>query len=106
MDDLHPVERAAKALNTSLEGLGKLLDVTKGAVSQWKLPGRQVPEKHCVVIERETKGAVTRKDLRPDDWHLIWPELIEKKPRCRDRRTGQEPGHVMPKKRATDQKVA
>ena len=22
-------------------------------------------------------GAVTRKDLRPDDWHEIWPELKE-----------------------------
>lgn len=26
-------------------------------------------------IERATNGAVTRRDLRPDDWHLIWPEL-------------------------------
>ncbi len=33
----------------------------------------------CVVIERESGGAVTRKDLRPDDWHLIWPELAKPK---------------------------
>lgn len=26
-------------------------------------------------IERETSALVTRKDLRPDDWPLIWPEL-------------------------------
>lgn len=26
-------------------------------------------------IERATDGAVTRRDLRPADWHLIWPEL-------------------------------
>ena len=26
-------------------------------------------------IEKLTNGAVTRKDLRPDDWHEIWPEL-------------------------------
>ncbi|EPI3744643.1 transcriptional regulator, partial [Neisseria gonorrhoeae] len=26
-------------------------------------------------IEKLTGGAVNRKDLRPDDWHLIWPEL-------------------------------
>jgi DNA-binding transcriptional regulator YdaS (Cro superfamily) len=26
-------------------------------------------------VERETSGIVTRKDLRPDDWPLIWPEL-------------------------------
>jgi len=30
----------------------------------------------CVSIERATDGAVTRRDLRPDDWHLIWPELV------------------------------
>lgn len=29
----------------------------------------------CVSIERETHGQVTRKDLRPDDWQDIWPEL-------------------------------
>ncbi|MNF93491.1 hypothetical protein D3C84_761700 [compost metagenome] len=26
-------------------------------------------------IEHATGGAVTRKDLRPDDWAKIWPEL-------------------------------
>lgn len=41
---------------------------------------RQSSAEMAVAIERETKGVVTRKDLRPDDWHLIWPELIGKKP--------------------------
>ena len=31
----------------------------------------------CVIIEKVTNGQVTRKDLRPDDWHLIWPELVK-----------------------------
>ena len=26
-------------------------------------------------VEHVTNGAVTRKELRPNDWHLIWPEL-------------------------------
>lgn len=30
----------------------------------------------AVAIERESRGAVRRWDLRPSDWHLIWPELI------------------------------
>ena len=30
----------------------------------------------CVAIEQDTGRAVMRWDLRPDDWHLIWPELI------------------------------
>lgn len=31
----------------------------------------------CVSIEQASNGAVTRKDLRPDDWAQIWPELID-----------------------------
>lgn len=30
----------------------------------------------AVCIERESGMAVRRWDLRPKDWHLIWPELI------------------------------
>ena len=30
-----------------------------------------------LAIERATHGAVTRRDLRPNDWHLIWPELAQ-----------------------------
>jgi DNA-binding transcriptional regulator YdaS (Cro superfamily) len=47
-------------------------------VSPWTRGDRPFPPHHCVSIERATQGAVTRRDLRPDDWHLIWPELIEK----------------------------
>jgi len=32
----------------------------------------------CVSIEQATNGAVTRQELRPDDWQDIWPELIDK----------------------------
>lgn len=30
----------------------------------------------CVRIETDTKLELRRWDLRPKDWHLIWPELI------------------------------
>lgn len=30
----------------------------------------------CVRIERESKGAVTRRDLR-EDWADVWPELAD-----------------------------
>lgn len=30
----------------------------------------------CVEIERDSGGELRRWDLRPRDWHLIWPELI------------------------------
>lgn len=29
----------------------------------------------AVAIERESKKAVTRKELRPNDWKRIWPEV-------------------------------
>lgn len=43
---------------------------------QWASGARPVPIERCVPIERATDGAVSRIDLRPDDWHEIWPELV------------------------------
>lgn len=54
------------------EKLGK----TPVQISHWKTGFRPVPIEHCAEIERVTCGKVTRKDLRPNDWHLIWPELV------------------------------
>lgn len=47
-------------------------------VRQWQhaYAGRQPGPEYCVAIERETGLKVRRWDLRPDDWHRIWPELI------------------------------
>lgn len=38
--------------------------------------GREPSAELSVVIERESMYQVRRWDLRPNDWHLIWPELI------------------------------
>lgn len=48
-------------------------------ISPWVRGERPFPPQQCVAIERETGGAVTRQALRPDDWHLIWPELADSK---------------------------
>lgn len=37
---------------------------------------RKPGEKLCVLIERESQGAITRQDLR-EDWIEIWPELAQ-----------------------------
>ena len=42
-----------------------------------KLDGRVPSPELCVQIERASGGAVSRRDLRPDDWGDIWPELID-----------------------------
>ena len=44
--------------------------------------GRKPSPELCVQIERATERKVTRRDLRPDDWHLIWPELAELDDTC------------------------
>lgn len=38
--------------------------------------GREAGPELAVRVEQATAGAVMRWDLRPADWHRIWPELI------------------------------
>lgn len=50
-------------------------------IRQWRhgYSGRRPDPKNCIGIERATNSAVTRKDLRPDDWQQIWPDWREGK---------------------------
>ncbi len=70
------ISRAAEILG-SQRALADAVGVTPGAVSQWALGIHPVPIERAVQIDRATSGAVTRRDLRPDDWGDIWPELID-----------------------------
>ena len=86
-----------KALELAIEvvgGVGKLasaIGVGQPVVSNWRARGTLPDAVHCVSIERATNGAVTRRDLRPDDWRAIWPELAQpKRPR---RAQAQEARH-------------
>lgn len=47
-------------------------------VRQWQhgYEDRIPSPENCTAIEQATARAVMRWDLRPDDWHRIWPELI------------------------------
>lgn len=45
-------------------------------VYAWGSGKRPIPERRCVQIEALTSRQVMRWDLRPHDWHLIWPELV------------------------------
>lgn len=58
--------------------LARKIGVSAAEIYQWKKGIRPIPVERCAAIERATNGAVTRRDLRPDDWHRIWPELAEK----------------------------
>jgi DNA-binding transcriptional regulator YdaS (Cro superfamily) len=55
--------------------LSKNLGVSMSFLSQMASGAATISIPRCVAIEQATNGKVTRKDLRPDDWHLIWPEL-------------------------------
>jgi DNA-binding transcriptional regulator YdaS (Cro superfamily) len=61
-----------------LTPLALALTVSVQRLANWIERGG-VPLDHCAAVESATKGAVMRWDLRPDDWHLIWPELRKRK---------------------------
>lgn len=67
---------AAADIAGSQAALARSLNVSAPTINQWAKGVRPIPEKMAVAIESITKGVVTRRDLRPNDWYLIWPELV------------------------------
>ena len=55
--------------------LAAALDIDKSYLSQMAGNDRPISPERCLAIERATGGVVTRRDLRPNDFHLIWPDL-------------------------------
>ena len=72
MKQIHPLDTPGVR-----KVISDVLGIKTQAVTNWKAKG-EVPIEHCTPIEQATKGAVTRKDLRPNDWQAIWPELVKK----------------------------
>ncbi len=62
--------------NGGLCQLAKTIGIAPSFLNQISKGRRSMPPKYCYGIELATKGQVTRKDLRPSDWHKIWPELL------------------------------
>jgi len=60
--------------------VAKMCEVEPAAVSQWKKNG--IPREQLMFlaarIEKESHGLVTRQDLFPNNWYLVWPELLPK----------------------------
>lgn len=69
---MNPLDKAIQ-LCGGLSALAKEIDVSSARLGNWRL--RSVPIEYCLAIETATAGGVSRKDLRPDDWHKIWPDL-------------------------------
>lgn len=76
-----------KPLDTAIEYAGgvtklaKALGVGQSVISNWRKRASLIDAPLCSEIERITNGAVTRQALRPDDWKIIWPELVRKSQR-------------------------
>ena len=75
---MNAIERAITALG-GVSQLASAIGVGQSAISNLVARGGAPSPANCVAIERATKGAVTRKELRPDDWQSIWPELAARK---------------------------
>ncbi|MGB3424238.1 MAG: YdaS family helix-turn-helix protein [Castellaniella sp.] len=74
MPDFAPV-RAACEFAGGVTALARRLGLPPQVIHSWAIGQRPIPIIRCVEIEELTGGEVTRKQLRPDDWWQIWPEL-------------------------------
>ena len=63
----------------SLVFLAKQIGAHTPDLSSWSTKKKPIPVRFCTAIELAANGTVTRKDLRPDDWQEIWPELANSK---------------------------
>lgn len=72
---MSPIARAIQHFGNQ-SALAVALGLRQPTISEWLRGDRPVPIERCTAIEQATAGAVRRWDLRPDDWHRIWPELI------------------------------
>lgn len=63
----------------SMVDFAVVCDCNPDQLRQWRYghANRRPGPQRCVVIEEKSDQKVRRWDLRPDDWHLIWPELRE-----------------------------
>ena len=66
---------------------------------QWRhgYGGRRPDPANCLAIEKATRGRVSRQDLRPDDYWLIWPDLkapTQVKPKSRSVEEAAEAGEA------------
>lgn len=78
MDPKNPSQRALLAAIEhagSQSALARLLGKSQPHIHKWLHSPNSLAPEHCAAIERVTAGAITRKELRPDDWQEIWPEL-------------------------------
>lgn len=60
----------------SVSALARAIGISNQTVAAW-IYRKSIPPEHCAAVERASGGTVSRRDLRPNDWGDIWPELID-----------------------------
>ena len=73
------VEKAVDLLGSQV-ALAKACGVSQPAIHKW-ISGGVISPENAAAIERATEGRVSRRDLRPNDWQKIWPELVDQSPK-------------------------
>ena len=53
--------------------LARFLGIGYSQVHEWAMGKRTVPVRYCWAMVELTEGKVSLQDLRPKDWHLVWP---------------------------------
>jgi DNA-binding transcriptional regulator YdaS (Cro superfamily) len=58
------------------------LGIKVPSVYGWMPKGAGIPESRLIELgaDIEAKGLYTRKQIRPNDWQQIWPELVHSAP--------------------------
>jgi DNA-binding transcriptional regulator YdaS (Cro superfamily) len=53
------------------------LGISPSYLSQLASGDAPISPRRAVEIEQKTEGEVTRRELFPEDWNAIWPELVD-----------------------------
>lgn len=64
--------------------LAKAIGAHPPDISRWADGTRPIPVHFGAPIEKATDGAVTRREMFPEDWATIWPELAHGNRRATD----------------------
>jgi DNA-binding transcriptional regulator YdaS (Cro superfamily) len=67
MQEINPIDEPV--VRKALLALG----ISQQLLANWRVRG--VPLDRCSPIEIQSGRVVTRQMLRPNDWHIHWPEL-------------------------------
>ena len=61
----------------TLVKFSKRTGISISSLSFWRHGKRPIPFERCPQIETATGGMVSRRDLCPDNWKELWPELAQ-----------------------------